>query len=392
LPTVTAQPIRLPARLVESWLDRLEPTDATPERVDSRNTPRFGFRGSNVVLEFKREPDEVTRYRAVGRNLSRGGISVLLGHFVYPRSACELTLTGPYGHTENVPGRTIRCRYLVGSGSLYEIGIQFDRGVDVGIFAPRAQRVRVLVLDDTESSRRLVQHLLRGEEVDLRFAASPKQVVAIARKSVVDLIMVDLESAQFDGLGLVRRLRLNGHIGPIVGLAVQTGQELREACAAAGCTGYLPRPITAQSLRGLVQALRDEPIVSDFATDPTMVPLINDFMKRLRQRVDELSLALQFNDLETMRRIAIEFRAEAGSYGFPPITEAAAYVQALAAAATDQDEVRRAAHRLLHLCLRARPAARPAPTPLRPVQAPGGYMQVLPSYLRPDGSHRNPFL
>jgi hypothetical protein len=95
------------------------------------------------------------------------------------------------------------------------------------------------------------------------------------------------------------------------------------------------------------------------AGDPALAPLINRFATGLRDRVGEMSRAVQAGDRDAQERIVRDLRAQAGSYGFESISEEAALVHTLITADVPSRSVHAALQRLIDLCLRARPATSP---------------------------------
>lgn len=66
-----------------------------------------------------------------------------------------------------------------------------------------------------------------------------------------------------------------------------------------------------------------EPIRSEFADDPDMLELVQEFVAELPGRVDELSTSLSSGDSEQLQRIAHQLSGACGGYGFPAIGDMA---------------------------------------------------------------------
>lgn len=354
-PTV---PLRVDADVIRRFLDQLD--EQSPRGgLEARAAPRFRYRPERLTVELPATGLATVRRSAAARNLSRTGVAFLTGQFIYPQTPCRVTLYGLHGHTQTTHGRVVRCRYLLGSGTLYEVGVHFAQPIDVTLFAASARQIRILAVDAAPEGRELVAGLLAGQNVILTAVPEAAAALQAAESAEFDLVLIDLEREGLDAFALTRALRERGYLGPIIGLAVQTGPELRERCAAAGCTGYLPRPVTRDSLGELLDSLSDEPVVSDLAHDSDLAPLIDRFVAGLRAQARAISAAFERGDSAEVHRLAVALRGEAGSYGFPAISEEAEQVQALAALDTPAERLRPAVYELIHLCLAARPAAVP---------------------------------
>ena len=349
--------LRVDDRTVRRFLDRLDSRACPSRGMDRRLSERFDYRVGTVTLGLCTEAGTVTRHLAASRNISRQGVGVLAGQFIYPGTPCRVTLRGMHGRDEIVAGRVVRCHYLSGSASLYDVGMQLDRVIDAARFTARARTIRVLLVDQLPAMHDLVASFVEPRNVKLSRATTALDAAAAALAGNFDLILLDLENASLDPFSITDELRRAGYLGPIVGLAVETGQLLDDRCRVAGCTGYLQKPLTRQALLALVDSLTQESLFSSLDHDAAMARLINDFVGGLRERAGRLSAAFEAGDLDGVHRLARELRAHAGSYGFETITEEAQQVQALVALEASPARLRSALYDLIHLCLCARPAS-----------------------------------
>ena len=351
--------LRTDQNTINTWLDRLDRQSRPRGGTDLRASQRFVYRLGTLTLELPEDHDNETHQAVVARNISREGVGLLSSHFVYPRAECRVFLRSPYGRDQVVPGRVARCRYLVGSTSLYEVGVRFGRPVDVPLFAPHGRLVSILVVDDAETTHRLLAGFLGTLNVELSHAASAGQAFRLSGQCDFDLVLIDLESDTLDPVAVARYLRGDGFVGPIIGLTTQLGDELDTVCRKTGFTGYIGKPLTRDAMREFIGTLMDRPVISSLAHDDALAPLIDEFVRTLRDRVSEMAVAFQDRDAETLEGIVYALRGVAGSYGFENITTASALVQALVAAGESWPHIRPSLLQLMHLCLKARPATSP---------------------------------
>jgi CheY-like chemotaxis protein len=314
---------------------------------------------TGVTLGVRGPDDSVAEYAVAARNLSRLGLGGVAGQFIYPRAKCRVTLNSPHGRQQVVPGRVVRCRYLVGSGSLHEVGVEFDQPLDVAVYAPQAKLIRILVADPAESTQELVRGFLHARNIELVSVAGASPALAEIAARHFDLVLVALDAEEFQGLELSQDLRARGYIGPIVGLTAFPGPGLHKACNAAGCNGYLAKPLVRDDLHEIVNGLNHQPLVSEVADDPALAPLVDRFTAGLRTRAADLLQAFEDQDLTRLSELVSSLRAEAASYGFPIITEDATYAEALINTGAPRGRIRRALRQVMHQCLRARPATSP---------------------------------
>lgn len=98
------------------------------------------------------------------------------------------------------------------------------------------------------------------------------------------------------------------------------------------------------------------PLRSEFAADPEMVELVQEFVQELPGRAETLNGYLQGAAYSDLRRIAHQLKGAAGGYGFSPISESAAKVENLLLPQFDEarlQELRVQVDELVGLCRRA---------------------------------------
>jgi PAS domain S-box-containing protein len=152
-----------------------------------------------------------------------------------------------------------------------------DAGVDEFMTKPLAReellrrvtrvvgsRPVVLVVDDAPDSRRLIVHVLRRDGSFRIIEAGNGQEALNRFRADVDLVLMDMEMPVMDGFDAVRALRSrpDGRGVPIVAITGHSSADVRRGCLAAGCSGYLVKPVRAPELMALVHNFV-QPVVSD---------------------------------------------------------------------------------------------------------------------------------
>jgi CheY-like chemotaxis protein len=120
-------------------------------------------------------------------------------------------------------------------------------------------RESILVVDDNPSNVKLVKFLLEKRGYDVRVAANADQALAELGRHNPDLILMDLQLPGLDGLELTRRIKAEPSTNAIPIVAVTAyamkGDEAR--ALAAGCEGYVTKPIDTRSFPEIVRAHLD---------------------------------------------------------------------------------------------------------------------------------------
>ena len=109
---------------------------------------------------------------------------------------------------------------------------------------------RVLYIEDSIDNLVLVRRILRAAGFELLEATSAREGIAIAEQQIPDLILMDINMPEMDGLTATTHLRQNpalSHI-PIVALTANLMRNVLDQALEAGCDGYIAKPITVDDL------------------------------------------------------------------------------------------------------------------------------------------------
>lgn len=113
---------------------------------------------------------------------------------------------------------------------------------------------RVLIVDDNLTNLKLVRVLLTLEGYDVRTASDAEEAMTVLGAFSPSLILMDLQLPGMDGLELTRRLKVDPSTRNAVIIAITAyamkGDE--ERALAAGCDGYVSKPIDTRALPALL--------------------------------------------------------------------------------------------------------------------------------------------
>jgi len=117
--------------------------------------------------------------------------------------------------------------------------------------------VRILYIEDNPQNMRLVRKFLAMAGYEMIEATNGLSGLAVAAKESPDLILMDVNLPDIDGLEATTRLKALpdlAHI-PVVALTANAMHGDKERCKAAGCDGYIPKPITKNELLNTIASL-----------------------------------------------------------------------------------------------------------------------------------------
>jgi CheY-like chemotaxis protein len=114
----------------------------------------------------------------------------------------------------------------------------------------------ILVVDDNPINLKVIRLMLEAEGYDVRTAIDAEEVLALLQSFRPRLILMDIQLPGMDGLELTRRLKADPSMRGTTILAITAyamkGDE--QKALAAGCDGYVAKPIDTRSLPAVVAA------------------------------------------------------------------------------------------------------------------------------------------
>jgi two-component system, NtrC family, response regulator AlgB len=110
--------------------------------------------------------------------------------------------------------------------------------------AGRESEVRVLVVDDEESIRKMLRMCLEGAGYKVALAPNGEAGVAAARRSPPDVVLVDLRLGGMDGIAVTRALSQEVPTAGVVLMTAYATIDNAVHAMRAGAVDYLPKPFT----------------------------------------------------------------------------------------------------------------------------------------------------
>lgn len=114
----------------------------------------------------------------------------------------------------------------------------------------RGGMAKILIVDDDEMERLLLQACLEGEH-DLVFAANGRIAERLVKDEPIDLIITDLAMPEINGLRLIKDLREEGETMPIIAISGAAPEQL-DLAQDYGAQVVLYKPIERDRLSAAV--------------------------------------------------------------------------------------------------------------------------------------------
>jgi PAS domain S-box-containing protein len=262
-------------------------------------------------------------------------------------------------------GLTVKSEY--GKGSTFTLAIDAGPAEAIELFDPlsepatrgsaaavvRLKPARILVVEDGTSNQKLITIVLQRAGVTVELAGNGKIGFDKAVSGQYDVILMDMQMPVMDGFTATRRLRELGCKLPIIALTANAMKGEEEKCRAAGCSGYLSKPIdvdlllrTLAELVGTLPAEKSADAVWTPRTpasaelpmlqstlpieDPDFLEIVQEFTDRLQEQMGEMQKAWERQELSELALLAHWLKGSGGTAGFNAFTSPAAKLEKLA--------------------------------------------------------------
>jgi CheY-like chemotaxis protein len=147
----------------------------------------------------------------------------------------------------------------LGSGSTFTLRLPLRPSPDPAQASPAAQArpdsgATILAVEDNPIGLMVLQHALRRYQIHVDTASSGRAALEAASKRQYELVLMDLQMPEMDGLETTGRMRkLPGYEKvPILALTADSSDELREVCRQHGMQAFLSKPFDAHELVGVL--------------------------------------------------------------------------------------------------------------------------------------------
>lgn len=195
-----------------------------------------------VIFELFKQGDNSTKKKFRGTGL---GLAIT-------KSYCEMLRI------------EIGLRSQVGKGTLFWLTVPLNAADESPSISPHAgnahivvppdfqERVfsSVLIVDDDEMNLDLHRSIFQQANRTVHLARSGKECLAVTGQVAPDVILMDLGMPGMDGLETTRYLKENAATAaiPVIACSAYAARDIQEKVFAAGCIGYISKPVDPQRL------------------------------------------------------------------------------------------------------------------------------------------------
>lgn len=120
--------------------------------------------------------------------------------------------------------------------------------------------MRVMVVDDDKTTRKILGLYLKGHGYETVFAENGLDAIEKLALHEVDVILTDLNMPYMDGIELTKTLKGDAtlHVIPVILVTTENDEKERQGAYAAGASGYLVKPVTADAVNKAIKTLMEK--------------------------------------------------------------------------------------------------------------------------------------
>ena len=187
---------------------------------------------------------------------------------------------------------------------------------------------KILVCDDVELNRILVNKTLLSYNAKVHMATNGKEGVEMAKSIRPDLILMDLQMPIMDGYKATKIIRSSSAV-PIIAMTSHSMKEEQDKCKEVGMNGFMTKPFKEENLINLIRkelglssnkisakkidkwADLNMPTLKDISdgNEEFAVSLFNAFLKSVETKLKDYKIALENKNLKAIKAIVHMFKS-----------------------------------------------------------------------------------
>lgn len=118
----------------------------------------------------------------------------------------------------------------------------------------------ILYVEDNFENKLFVRRVIESMRHEMIEAETGLDSLLLAEKKKPDLIFMDINIPGMDGLETTTKLKANPELShiPVIALTANAMKGDKERCLAAGCDGYMQKPVGVSELRQTIKKYTEE--------------------------------------------------------------------------------------------------------------------------------------
>ncbi|MBF0259595.1 MAG: response regulator [Desulfamplus sp.] len=246
-----------------------------------------------------------------------------MAHLFQPFSQADASTTRKHGGTGlglviskrlvELMGGKIWVESDSGKGATFKFLARFEKGADIlesiCEVNNRANKndllsdlslsgIQVLLAEDNKFNQILALKILENIGISADVASNGKEATKMIKQKKYDLVLMDIQMPEMDGLEATRIIRSEKFEIPVIAMTANVTPQDRENCFAAGMDDYISKPVDQDKLRDLIYkhiknlqiAPRTNSDLTSHSSDASKIFDRKDFLSRVNQNEEVLNL------------------------------------------------------------------------------------------------------
>jgi diguanylate cyclase (GGDEF)-like protein len=155
-------------------------------------------------------------------------------------------------------GGSIKVKSELGRGSTFSVYLPLEvRSASAASPPPNLRGVNTLIVDDNSTNRCILEHYLQHGQGHNKSASSAQMGLELARAAAADgapfdVVLLDYQMPEMDGIGFLRELRRDPAISDMKCIVLSSLGERVEAADGLGVSGWLTKPVRKAQLHSVL--------------------------------------------------------------------------------------------------------------------------------------------
>lgn len=117
--------------------------------------------------------------------------------------------------------------------------------------------LRVLIAEDNPANQIIIRRMAQFLTSEVDVVKTGREAVERVHEQDYDLVLMDVNMPEMDGITATRLLREEGNTVPILALTAAVIDEERQACLDAGMDGFIAKPVRLETLKASIRSVLD---------------------------------------------------------------------------------------------------------------------------------------
>lgn len=207
-------------------------------------------------------------------------------------------------------------------------------------------RGHILCADDNEDNRQLVAYLVAKTGAQLTLVEDGQQALNVTENTSFDLVLMDMQMPEMDGLQATTILKQRGFQAPIIMLTANVDSNSKKKMLAAGAKAHFAKPIDSHSFYAMLaeylchergeggnEEIGDKTVVENKSltkfrnSRSEFDQLIQNYRLSFKDKLVDIQMAIDQDDWVQIQSLMHKLKGSAGSYGFQQLSDFAILVE-----------------------------------------------------------------